>query len=120
MASFQSSQSATAQSPTLIYHEKQVSLMCGQHCLNNACQGPYFDVELLSNIAQELDNRERELMMEMGVDTTDAIRFAAEDSGNVDESGNFSLMVLQTAIRRRFGVELVRVKPRRCGSDIPH
>ena len=25
-----------------IYHEKQVASLCGQHCLNNLLQGPYF------------------------------------------------------------------------------
>ena len=48
----------------LIYHEKQEASLCGQHCLNNLLQGPYFTAFDLSEIALELDDREKELMME--------------------------------------------------------
>ncbi len=47
----------------------------------------------LADIAHELDASERSLMMSQGTDTADAVRFAAEESGNVDESGNFSISV---------------------------
>ena len=33
------------------------------------------------------------MMMEMGADTPEALRYLAEDSGNVDDSGNFSIQV---------------------------
>ena len=33
--------------------------------------GPYFTVGQLADIAQELDQKERELMLSMGVDTAD-------------------------------------------------
>ena len=46
----------------LIYHEKQESMLCGQHCLNNLLQGPYFSAMDLANIAHDLDAREREFM----------------------------------------------------------
>lgn len=45
-----------------IYHEKQESLLCGQHCLNNLLQGPYFSAADLSEIAHELDAKERHVM----------------------------------------------------------
>jgi Josephin len=56
-------------------------------------QGPYWTDADLADIAHELDARERELMLSQGLDTDDAVRFIAEDSGNVDESGNFSFDV---------------------------
>ena len=73
--------------------ERQSGALCGRHCLNNLLQGPYFTEFDLAEIAQELDARERELMLAEGADTADAIRFLAEDSINVDEAGNFSVTV---------------------------
>ena len=67
--------------------------MCGQHCLNNLLQGQYFTESELAEIAHELDMRERELMFSAGTETAEAIAFAAEESGNVDDSGNFSVEV---------------------------
>ena len=68
---------------TPIYHEKQRSALCGQHCLNNLLQGPFFGVMDLAEIAHELDARERQLMMELGNDTDDAIRYLAVDFTSV-------------------------------------
>ena len=61
------------------------------------------------NRALELDARERELMFSQGVDTPDAIQFAASGSVNVDESGNFSITVLSEALRRFCAGELMRI-----------
>ena len=52
----------------VVYHERQVAALCGQHCLNNLLQGPYFTEIDLAEIAQELDRKELALMMENGVD----------------------------------------------------
>ena len=62
-----------------IYHEKQESKLCGQHCLNNLLQGSYFTAPDLADIAQSLDESERRLLdgAFTGV------------SQNVDEFGNF-------------------------------
>lgn len=38
-----------------VYHEKQESALCGQHCLNNLLQTAYFSAPDLSDIALELD-----------------------------------------------------------------
>jgi len=84
-----------------VYHETQVASLCGQHCLNNLLQGPYFTSASLSDIAIDLDNQERMLRSQ---DT------AAFESVNVDDSGNFSLSVLSEAIRRSHNVELQRVR----------
>jgi len=93
-----------------IYHEKQFSLLCGQHCLNNLLQGPYFTAPDLATIGQELDAEERRMMLEAGSETADAIRFLAEDSGNVDNSGNFSFAVLNTALERGYLLTLLNTQ----------
>lgn len=96
--------------PQFVYHERQQSLLCGQHCLNNLLQGPYFAAVRthacatsiaqrshgvlqsdLADFARELHERERALMLESGMDSADALRFLAEDSAHVDDSGNFSV-----------------------------
>lgn len=43
--------------------------MCGQHCLNNLLQGPYFSPVELSDLAQSIDNQERAQMAECGTET---------------------------------------------------
>ena len=48
--------------PPLLYHEKQVSLLCGVHALNALLQGPYFSAHDLGTIAQEFDEKERQLL----------------------------------------------------------
>ena len=77
----------------VLYHERQIAALCGQHCLNNLLQGPYWTEVGLAEIAHELDAQERALMLSEGV-TADARRFMSEASGNVDESGNFSIQVI--------------------------
>eukprot|EP00944_MAST-04C_sp_MAST-4C-sp1_P007798 g7798.t1 len=87
-------------SSSFIYHERQVASLCGQHCLNNLLQGPFFTSFNLADIANELDNKERELRA--GENTM-------FESVNVDDSGNFSLTVLAEALRRSHALELKRV-----------
>jgi hypothetical protein len=60
-----------------LYHEKQVSLLCGVHALNTLLQGPYFLAADLGAIAQEFDERERALMREAGVESADFLRYMA-------------------------------------------
>lgn len=91
---------------TLVYHEKQVAALCGVHAINNLLQGAYCNEIELAEIAAELDAAERELMLADGSDTPDALRFLAEDSGNVDASGNFSVSVLKEYLAKRHGVTL--------------
>ena len=98
----------------------QVAALCGVHCLNTLLQGPYFSGFELGQvrpslmvtvlvlvhcnppechsthslqIAQELDQMERAFMTEGGVDSADFLNFMGEDSGNVAESGLFSIQV---------------------------
>lgn len=78
-----------------IYHERQESALCGQHCLNNLLQGPYFSAVELSEIALELDRKERQLAGPMEY-----------RSQNVDDSGNFSIQVLRCAMERHSHIGL--------------
>eukprot|EP00164_Ancoracysta_twista_P004979 GFYU01006773.1.p1 GENE.GFYU01006773.1~~GFYU01006773.1.p1 ORF type:complete len:237 (+),score=55.19 GFYU01006773.1:43-753(+) len=82
-----------------IYHEKQEGQLCGVHCLNALLQGPYFTEVDLMEIAHKLDAAEKKVMAEMGTDTTDFVKYAAEDSGNVNDSGFFSIQVLSEALK---------------------
>lgn len=97
----------TSSQSVWIYHEPQESALCGQHCLNNLLQSPLFTVGDLADIAEVLDLQERQFMMEGGTDSVDAIKFLAEDSGNVDESGNFSIEVLKSALQNSTNIELI-------------
>eukprot|EP01132_Coremiostelium_polycephalum_P009736 gene9736-11957_t len=85
-------------SKTVIYHEKQIASLCGVHCINTLLQGSYFTEIDLSQIAQSLDKAEREVMSVGGYETTDFIKFAAQDSGNVADDGNYSIQVLEKAL----------------------
>ena len=86
--------------PDAIYHEKQFGSLCGQHCLNNLLQGPYFSAENLAGIASELNAAEHALL---GSDP----RGSGFKSYNVDDSGNFSIQVLRQALQRSHGILLV-------------
>ncbi|KAK3272673.1 hypothetical protein CYMTET_19044 [Cymbomonas tetramitiformis] len=83
---------------SILYHEPQVASLCGCHALNTLLQGPFFSEVDLASIAQDLDARERQLMMESGKESADFLKFLAEDSGNVAADGNFSIQVLSKAL----------------------
>jgi ataxin-3 len=80
-----------------IYHELQDSALCGQHCLNNLLQGSLYNAGDLSDIALGLDAKERTMA------TSDT---AYGKSFNVDESGNFSIQVLRSALQY-YSIELI-------------
>jgi ataxin-3 len=82
-----------------IYHEQQESALCGQHCLNNLLQGPHFTAVDLGEIAAALDNEERRLQGQQ-----DMMNF---QSSNVDDSGNFSIQVLKTALQQYCKSDLI-------------
>jgi ataxin-3 len=72
----------------MIYHERQISQLCGVHALNTLLQGPFFSASDLGAIAQELDAEERSLLGGT----------AGTSSENVAEDGNFSIQVLSRAL----------------------
>ena len=91
-----------------IYHERQVGALCGQHCLNNLLGSQKVGLSRLVSIAQELDAAERRLLGSVG----------DGKSHNVDESGNFSLGVLQKALQP-FGLTLLRVGSVSTSTEVP-
>lgn len=91
--------------PTFVFHEKQAAALCGRHAINNLLQGVYVNEIQLAEIAAELDERERALMMAAGT-TPQALQWLGQDSTNVDDSGNFSISVLREALRRSKNVNL--------------
>lgn len=72
-----------------IYFEPQESALCGQHCLNNLLQGPFFSASDLSDIALGLDAQERSMVTGS----------RSSSSNNVDEMGNFSIEVIRSALK---------------------
>ena len=97
-------------SSTFIYHERQQALLCGQHALNNLVQTQTFTPGSLAQIAHQLDQMELNYMSQGntdGVQSKDYINRIAEGSGNVDESGNFSIEVLRSALLSMFELTLV-------------
>ncbi|KAJ6625615.1 Josephin-domain-containing protein [Mycena sp. CBHHK59/15] len=74
-----------------IYHERQEegSMLCAQHALNSLLQGNYFTAPDLSEIARGLD-----LLEESYDDANTGAR-----SGNMDDSGFFSVQVLDNALK---------------------
>lgn len=43
-----------------------------------------------------MDEKERQLMAELGTSTKDFLQFMAQESGNIDESGNFRYVHLHS------------------------
>ena len=73
-----------------IYWEKQTDKMCGLHCVNAILQGPiYNEVNIcptpclnyhqvkLSEIAKEMDEKEKKLMEALGTETKDFLLYMA-------------------------------------------
>eukprot|EP00753_Platysulcus_tardus_P012782 PLAT3542.7.p1 GENE.PLAT3542.7~~PLAT3542.7.p1 ORF type:complete len:265 (-),score=104.83 PLAT3542.7:421-1215(-) len=83
----------------LLYHEKQEALLCGQHCLNNLLQGPFFSAPDLAAIARELDEREAELLGGVALHE------------RVSDDGNFGIEVLREALLRSHGLRLGPLTP---------
>uniref|UniRef100_A0A2K5F646 ubiquitinyl hydrolase 1 n=1 Tax=Aotus nancymaae TaxID=37293 RepID=A0A2K5F646_AOTNA len=74
-----------------IFHEKQEGSLCAQHCLNNLFQGEYFSPVELASTAHQLDEEERMRMAEGGVSSEDYRAFLQQPSGNMDDTGFFSI-----------------------------
>ncbi|XP_012137897.1 ataxin-3 isoform X2 [Megachile rotundata] len=89
-----------------IFHEKQEGFLCAQHCLNALLQGPYFNAVDLANFGQQMDEEERIRMAESGVDSEDYKLFLEQPSGNMDDSGYFSVQVISSALKV-WGLELI-------------
>lgn len=69
------------------------SALCGKHCLNALFQRPQFTEVDLSNFARELDEHERIVMTENGVDTKEFLKFMSV--------ANFSYINILGRFRKR-------------------
>ncbi|MGH0151591.1 UNVERIFIED_CONTAM: hypothetical protein FKN15_031748 [Acipenser sinensis] len=85
---------------------QQEGSLCAQHCLNNLLQGEYFSPVELSSIAHQLDEEERMRMAEGGVTSQEYRTFLEQPSGNMDDSGFFSIQVISNALGV-WGLELI-------------
>ena len=75
-----------------------IGSLCAQHCLNSLLQGDYFTAVDLATIANDLDNIERTFMSEAGTTTQDYEKFLTQESSNYDDTGFFSIQVLQKSL----------------------
>jgi ataxin-3 len=73
-----------------IFHERQEGSLCAQHCLNSLLQSDYYTADVLSDLAKDLDHSEH--ILQPG-------NCGDPPSSNCDDSGFFSVQVLQTALR---------------------
>lgn len=69
-------------------------------------QGSYFTAVDLSKLAQDLDDEERIRMSENGLDSREYRDFISQPSGNMDDTGYFSIQVISRALET-FGLELI-------------
>jgi len=89
----------------LIYWEKQQKAFCGVHCINNLIQCPLFEEKNFTDIANRLDDQEKQLLgVKTGTKTV---------SQNSDTRGNFSIQVLWEAIRLT-GLQLDNYESEQC------
>ena len=80
-------------------------MLCAQHALNNLLQAAMFTANDLADIARELDQLEAD---ELGLPQRGAqSNGLAGPSHNFDDSGFFSLGVMENALKV-FGLRLVR------------
>lgn len=96
-------------SKVLVYHERQVSLLCGVHAINSLLQGGFFTEIELGSLAQRLDEEEATLMRNMCVSEEDVESMSTRGSLNVSNDGDFSLQVLARALNS-WGLKCDRVK----------
>ncbi|KAJ3096940.1 Ataxin-3 [Phlyctochytrium planicorne] len=81
-----------------IFHETQEGQLCAQHALNGLLQGSYFTAVDLSSLGRDLDNAENDMMDSSEPANSDQIKFAKEGSYNFDDSGFFSVQVIEKAL----------------------
>ena len=73
---------------------QQEGQLCAQHCLNALLQGPFYTAVDLASLAQQLDDEARLQMAEgQGLDSDEYRRFIQQPSGNMDDTGFFSVQV---------------------------
>jgi Ataxin-3 len=115
----------SSSSSVYIYHERQEGHLCGQHALNNFVQAPVYTVELLAQIAQQLDEYEDKIYHDHTNTNTNTNGsqynnnnnnnrnryglISSNSSHHVDETGNFSIEVLKAALMELYHLPLVHL-----------
>lgn len=96
-----------AQLASHLYFERQEpgSMLCAQHAINALVQHPAMDAGQLAGIAAMLDEAERD---QLGADTVAAARAADPRTANMDDTGFFSVAVIETALHA-WGLRLERL-----------
>ncbi|KAJ3244181.1 Ataxin-3 [Chytriomyces hyalinus] len=79
----------------IVFFERQEGQLCAQHALNSLLQGQYFSPVDLSQIASDLDNQELSALAEGGNNPPNTANFTSQ---NFDDSGFFSIQVIQNAL----------------------
>ncbi|KAJ3008712.1 UNVERIFIED_CONTAM: Ataxin-3 [Siphonaria sp. JEL0065] len=82
----------------IVFWEKQEGQLCAQHALNAVLQGPYFSAVDLSQIARDLDAQELEALADGATTPPTPNTRSKFESQNYDDSGFFSLQVLEKAL----------------------
>lgn len=82
----------------LLYHEVQEGKLCAVHCVNTVLQGPCFSEFDLAALAADLDQKERQMMLESG-GGGGSEGFLTEGSHNVSMGGDFSIQVRVSSLR---------------------
>ncbi|KAG9509398.1 Ataxin-3, partial [Fragariocoptes setiger] len=83
---------------SIIFHEKQDGSLCAVHALNALLQGEYFTAVDLASLANQVDDQERRAMAEAGPNNESYLEFLSGPSQNMDDSGFFSVQVLEKAL----------------------
>jgi ataxin-3 len=95
-----------------VYFEKQVDRLCGVHCLNSLLQGPIFSQSELNKYAAELDKEESALFVadpnqpKPPRSMTISSLSNRPKSHNVDDTGYFSLGVLEKALLSKYNLSV--------------
>lgn len=84
--------------PFFLYPKQQEGQLCAQHALNALLQMKVWDAVMLSDIANALDAQEAEKMAEGGIDSPEYQEWSKSGSKNMDDSGYFSVQVIQSAL----------------------
>ncbi|KAK9086577.1 hypothetical protein Syun_028971 [Stephania yunnanensis] len=77
----------------MLYYEVHELKLCAVHCVNTVLQGPFFSEFDFAALASDLNQTERQMMIQS---SGDFARFggAADESHNVSMGGDFSIQVV--------------------------
>eukprot|EP00922_Rhytidocystis_sp_ex-Travisia-forbesii_P005643 GHVS01008197.1.p1 GENE.GHVS01008197.1~~GHVS01008197.1.p1 ORF type:complete len:381 (-),score=54.09 GHVS01008197.1:962-2104(-) len=80
----------------VVYWERQgADRLCAMHCINSLLQGPYFSESSMVDVAQQLDNKEMQLLGS----AADYENYVSEAAGNAADDGNFNITVIEECLK---------------------